>query len=33
MCLNNNGRRNEIKSAVIEEGDYIKLGKTYLKVV
>ena len=33
VCLNNNGRRDEVKSSVIKEGDYIKLGKTFLKVV
>ena len=33
ICLNNNGRRDEVKSAAINEGDCIKLGKAFFKVV
>ena len=32
MCLNNNGRTHEVKSSIIREGDYIKLGKSFFKV-
>ena len=32
-CLNNNGRRDEVKSCKVKEGDYLKLGRSFFKVV
>lgn len=33
MCLNNHGRRTEVKSAKLKRGDFFRLGKTYFKVI
>ena len=33
ICLNNKGRSNEVKSARLKKGDYLRMGRVYLKVV
>jgi len=33
ICINNKGKTNEVKSTLITEGDYLKMGRSYFKVV